>query len=171
MIETHPFGTFVPPKAKYLLLGSFVAKNQAEDPNYNWYYGTKRNQFWPIIEQVYDIKLPDKKAKQLLFTNLHMAIGDILLQCERKKGNSLDANLTNCVYNINQISDVLKHNKIEKIFFTSRFVENGFKKHFQVLVEEHPNIELITLPSPSPRYAAMRFNDKVARYKELLPGL
>jgi len=36
---------------------------------------------------------------------------------------------------------------------------------------QYQNIELITLPSPSPRYASMSKQEKVARYTELLPKL
>lgn len=57
MIETHIFKIFVPEKAKALILGSFSGKespadNGVNDPAYDWYYGTKRNQFWPILEAV-----------------------------------------------------------------------------------------------------------------------
>src|SRR5687768_13725233 len=99
MIETHPFDPFVPPTAKYLMLGSFTAKRGDEDDFYDWFYVTKRSQFWPIIEAIYDVKLYDKKAKQELFTKLSIAITDIIYQCERRDGNSLDANLINFVYN------------------------------------------------------------------------
>lgn len=171
MIETHPFPPFVPVKAKYLMLGSFTAKRGDEDELYDWFYVTKRNQFWPIIEQVYGIKLTDKQAKQKLFSDLGIAITDIIFQCERRDGNSLDANLINFVYNTPAITKMLRENKIEKIFFSSRFVEKEFRKRFKNLIAEFPEIELITLPSPSPRYAAMSRAEKVQKYKELFPRL
>jgi hypothetical protein len=60
MIETHAFGNFIPLDAKYLILGSFTGKeamrkNPASDNSYDWFYGTKRNQFWSILESVYKI--------------------------------------------------------------------------------------------------------------------
>lgn len=158
--EIHPFEAFVPPKARYLILGSFVSN--ARDPSYDWYYSSKRNQFWPIIEKVYKTKLADKKAKQNLFRKLNIAITDIIVSCQRRDGNSLDANLINCVYNIDGIGKILKEDKIEKIYFTSRFVEKQFKKRFKT------DITLVTLPSPSPRYAKLSFNEKVRRYRNLL---
>jgi len=139
--EIHPFEAFVPPKARYLILGSFVSN--ARDPSYDWYYSSKRNQFWPIIEKVYKTKLADKKAKQNLFRKLNIAITDIIVSCQRRDGNS-------------------KEDKIEKIYFTSRFVEKQFKKRFKT------DITLVTLPSPSPRYAKLSFNEKVRRYRNLL---
>jgi hypoxanthine-DNA glycosylase len=169
MIETHLFGIFVPPNAKYLLLGSFVARTYSKNENYDWYYGRKVNQFWPIIEKVYNTNLPNKKSKQKLFTKLGIAIGDIIHQCERRDGTNLDSNLINIVYNTSAIKKTLQENNIQKIFFTSRFVEKTYKTKLKELVSEFPHIELVTLPSPSPRYASMRKEEKIKRYKEILP--
>ena len=47
MIETHPFGDFIPAKTRYLMIGSFVTK--PSNP-YEWFYANGRNQFWPIME-------------------------------------------------------------------------------------------------------------------------
>ena len=163
MIETHPLEPFVPKNARYLLIGSFMAKAYGSD-SYDWYYGSKRNQFWPILEETYNLKLNTIESKQELLTRLNLAITDIIYQCERQKGSSLDANLINIVYNTPAIEKILRDNKIEKIFFSSRFVETKFRKLFTNI-----SIELITLPSPSPRYAAMTKSQKITRYKELLP--
>lgn len=166
MVETHPFGNFVPQNAQYLILGSFTGK--ITDDSYDWFYGTKRNLFWPIMQEVYGTELQTKQEKQELFNRLGIAITDIILSCERKSNNNLDMNLTNIVLN-EEVANILKNNKIKKIFFSSRFVEKLFRKHFKQLILEYPEIELIPLPSPSPRYAAMSRVQKVARYKELLP--
>ena len=167
MLETHPFAAFCPPSAKYLMLGSFTAVKK--DEAYDWYYCSKRNQFWPMIEEVYDVKLPSGKSKQELFAKFSIAITDIIYQCERKHGNSLDANLINFVYNTKAIEKILKENPIEKILFSSRFVEKEFKRKFKELIMKYSQIELVTLPSPSPRYAAMSRKEKVRRYKEIFP--
>lgn len=171
MIETHAFGVFIPPYAKYLILGSFTVKKYSGDPRIDWFYTTKVNQFWPIIQEVYDVSLPDRKSKEELFAKLGIALVDIILECERKSGTNLDTNLVNIVYNTSAIRKILTENKIEKIFFSSRFVEKGYKRKLNELVEEFPDIELITLPSPSPRYAAMRKEEKVRKYKEVFPSL
>ena len=167
MIEVHPFGNFVPPKVRYLMLGSFVTKPSHP---YEWFYANGRNQFWPIMEEVYGLQLDTKAKQQQLFIQLEMALADIVLSCERKKNSNLDINLVNCVYNT-AIKDIIKKNKVKKIFFTSRYVETLFKKHFIDIVQQHPEVELICLPSPSPRYATMTKIQKVIKYRELLPKL
>lgn len=171
MIEKHAFGDFVPRNARYLMLGSFTAKKTDTDLSYDWFYCTKRNQFWPIIEKVYDLNLPDKKSKVNLFTKLKIAFSDMILTCERKDNNSSDMNLINFTYNGNGIRKILSKNNIQKVFFSSRFVEKEFRKKFKNIIDEFPKIEFITLPSPSPRYAAMSKEEKIKRYKEIFPKL
>lgn len=171
MVETHPFKVFTPPKARYLFLGSFPSVRSPDDIAYDWFYGGKRSQFWGILEKVYGRTLDTKKAKQELLSRLHIAITDIMYQCARKEGNSSDLNLTDIVYNKAAIKKVLQKHPIETIFFSSRFVEKEFKKHFADLIKSFPQLAYCTLPSPSPRYASMTKEKKIEKYQELLPKL
>lgn len=168
MLETHPFGNFVPPKCQYLLLGGFAARPVK---GYDWFYANKRNQFWSILQEVYGVELDTTTVQQELFTRIGMGISDIILSCERIKQNNSDTNLTNFVINSVAISKVLGENEIKKIFFSSRFAETLYKRHLKDLVVQYPKIQLVTLPSPSPRYAAMSKADKIVRYTGLLPAL
>jgi TDG/mug DNA glycosylase family protein len=163
MLETHPYGSFVPNNAKFLILGSFPGK--AQEGN-DWFYGSPRNQFWQILEVVYGTKLNTKKSKQNLLTQLDIAMADIIYKCERRMGSNLDTNLTNITYNIDGIQKILAAKRIEKIFSTSRFVEKKFRSLFKAV-----KIELVTLPSPSPRYAQLNKQEKINIYKILLPKL
>ncbi len=167
MLEKHPFGVFVPPNAKYLLLGSFVTKPAHK---YDWFYANGRNQFWPILEEVYKVPLTTTKAQQSLFVKLHIAIADIILECEREKNSNLDIHLKNLVFNTEAITKILNENNIGKILFTSRYVEKLFRRHFNDLITKYQGIELITLPSPSPRYAMLTKTQKILHYRKLLPN-
>jgi hypoxanthine-DNA glycosylase len=168
MVETHPFGDFVPEKVKYLMLGSFVTKSSSP---YDWFYANGRNQFWPIMEEVYSSDFSTKERQQRLFVQLKIALADIILSCERKKNSNLDINLFNIVYNTKGVTTILKNHTIEKIFFTSRYVEKMFKRQFKDIIQQYTKIELICLPSPSPRYAMLTKQTKIKRYKALLPKL
>lgn len=173
MLETHPFGSFCPPNAKYLILGSFTTKefyDNEKKKDYVWFYSNGgKNYFWPILAEVYKTPLKTRLEMQRLLTKLKIALADIIYQCERKKVSNLDVHLTNIVYAANDITNILKSNKIKKIFFTSRFVEHKFKTNFKKLIAQYPETELIILPSPSPRYVQMTKAQKLAKYKELLP--
>lgn len=168
MVETHPFGDFVPKDCEYFLLGSFAAKPV---DGYDWFFANKRNQFWWILEQVYNLELDTKVKQQDLFQKLRLGISDIILSCERRANSNLDTNLSNLVLNSNAIRKIWTENEIGKIFFSSRFAENLYRHHLKDLIEKHPHIQLITLPSPSPRYATMSKFVKVSRYAKVLPTL
>ena len=85
IVETHPFQSFIPKGAKYLIIGSFPGKGQTEKiiSETDWFYGAKRNTFWKIMEAVYETELKTTSAKQKLFTSLKMGIADIILKAVR----------------------------------------------------------------------------------------
>jgi hypoxanthine-DNA glycosylase len=169
MHVTNPFRVFCPPGARYLILGSFAAKDGKKGVKYGWYYSNGRNQFWPILERIYKTELKTRRVQQELFRKLSIAIADIIYQCTRTKNSSLDVHLTDFVYNFSPIKKVLQTNHIKKIFFTSRFVEQQYRRRFKSLIVQFPNIKLITLPSPSPRYAVMNIAQKTEKYRQTLP--
>lgn len=166
MTEKHPFGFYIPNNARYILLGSFPGKL---DDNYNWFYCSKRGQFWKIVSKVYDIDLESKQSKIDLMNSKGIVMGDVIKSCERSLDNNSDQNLDVKEYHQEEISQIINSNNISKIFFTSRFVENIFRRHFSEIINKYPEIKLITLPSPSPRYAKLSIDSKIQIYKTLLP--
>ena len=170
MLETHPFPPFIPPHARYLLLGSFIARKFGQS-SYDWYYSNGRNQFWNILEAVYHCELDTISLRKELFIKLSLGVTDLIYQCDRKLQNSADTSLVNCTYNTRAIEDVFKLNSLKKVYFTSKFVERTFKKVFKHLVTDFPDVEFVALPSPSPRYAAMSKTQKAIKYSRLLPQL
>ena len=150
------------------MLGSFVTK--PSNP-YDWFYANGRNHFWPIMEEVYGATFDTKEKQQHLFIQLEMALADVILSCERKNNSNLDISLFNIVYNTTAINTIIKEHTVRKIFFTSRYVETLFQRHFKDITQLYAEIKLVCLPSPSPRYAMMSKQEKINRYKELLPKL
>lgn len=176
MIETHAFGDFVPNPTNYIILGTFTGrqalkKGIANDPAYDWFYATKQNQFWPILERVYKVELRNKRARAALLTYLRIGLADTIYQCERKQGTNLDVNLTKMVYNKEGIINILRAQPVTSILFTSRFAENIYRRQFHTAIELFPNIKLMSLPSPSPRYCALSKAEKTDRYRALLPAV
>lgn len=166
-IEIHPHKPFVPPNAKALIVGSFPGKDHSASPGMNkkneWFYASKRNQFWNIISGVYNEELLTTEDKKRLFTNHGIAIADILLRIRRKEKNNQDSNLEILEYNDKALGKLLKQNQFSAIYFTSKFVEKHFKKLFPFIANGE------CLPSPSPRYARMSLQEKISYYKKKLP--
>jgi hypoxanthine-DNA glycosylase len=166
-IETHPFKPFVPPNATVLIVGSFPGRDitQRNIDKDTWFYGTRRNQFWDIMSSVYNVELKTTKDKQELFKKGGIAIADIFLTVKRKGENNSDTSLEVVTYNDKAIKNFLANTSFQHIFFTSKFVE----KHFLKIFPGIKNGEC--LPSPSPRYARMSKQEKIAYYKKKLPVL
>lgn len=167
MIEKHPFEPFVPKDCEILVLGSFPGKESTQNTREDdWFYGAKRNQFWKILELVYNKELKSVTQKQNLFSELKIGITDIIDACERKENSNKDGNLINIKYN-ERIDSILNKNSISKILFTSKGVYQDFIKNYNFTI----NIDLIILPSPSPIYRRMSFENKVVAYQKNFPVL
>jgi hypoxanthine-DNA glycosylase len=165
-IETHPFTAFIPENVTVIIVGSFPGREVThkiltED---EWFYSTKRNQFWKIISGVYHLDLSTKIEKQSLFKKHGIGIVDLFLKVKRKAANNMDQNLQVIEYNDKAIKEILSNHRIKKIFFTSRFVEKTFHQIF-------PGVKMgECLPSPSPRFATMSLQEKIKIYQQKLPG-
>lgn len=165
MIEKHPFTSFVPQNSRLLILGSFPGRESTQTSRANdWFYCANRNQFWKIIESVYDQVLLTTSSKQELFKQRNIAITDIIESCERRENKNSDDNLINKVYNKVAIAKILAQNPITKILFTSKSVYLEFLQNF----DKPKAVELVILPSPSPIYRRMSLNDKIIAYKAQL---
>ena len=165
-IETHPHAAFIPGNARVIIIGSFPGRDQTMRPvtENDWFYGTKRNQFWKIISGVYETELPGRAAKEALFKKQGIAIADIFLKIKRKDNNNMDSNLEVIEFNDKELLAVVNNVNIKRILFTSRFVEKIFRQLFPAVTIGE------CLPSPSPRYARMSLQEKINYYKLKLPA-
>lgn len=165
-IEKHPFEAFVPDRMTCLIIGSFPGKEQTQCTvgPHHWFYGAPRNQFWKILELVYNRPLPTRYEKQQLFEEAGIGVADLIQSCVRTNGTNLDENLQVKTYNDAAIRKILDSFH-PKVLFTSRFVERTFRKLFP----QYSNTDI--LPSPSPRYFRLSIKDKAAVFKEKLPAL
>jgi len=153
----HPFKPIIFKDSRVLILGSFPSIKSFEN---SFYYSHPKNQFWKILSVISGYPINNRDQKIWLIKELKFALWDIVKSCNRE--NSSDTNLKDIVPN--DIKALLKeYPNIEKIAFTSKLAEKIFKKEFKDL-----DIATIYLPSPSPAYAAMSFEQKCKIYKELL---
>ena len=167
-LEIHPFGLFIQPDTRYLIVGTFPgrqfsqrsAAENAADPTAFSYGG--RNQFWRILEKIYAVELPDRASKQRLFTEKCLGMMDLIAACRRKKNSNLDTDLTDIVWNKPAFEALFNAQAIDCVFCTGKGVATIFTKWF-------PDKPCVTLPSPSPLFAAMRFEEKWTFYQGVFP--
>ncbi len=153
----HPFEPIVFDNSEILILGSFPSIKSFEN---NFYYAHPKNQFWPIMGEIFKMPVGSVEEKIELLRKNKIALWDVAKSCERE--NSLDSNLKKC--EVHDFKAFLKkYPNIKKIFFTGRKAQTLFKRHFKDI-----DLPLILLPSPSPAYASMKKEDKLKKYKELL---
>jgi hypoxanthine-DNA glycosylase len=144
MIETNPFRYFIPQKPKLLILGSFPCFNGKDYGD--WFYsGSGRNHFWKLLSDSLGMPALNRKEKQTLCERYGIALSDIAYKIKRKKGDCSDANLHILELNQQGIQKCLDSG-IQKVLFTSRFVERHFKRMFPV---NSIDTEVLTSPSPA----------------------
>ncbi len=156
-MQNHPFKPIIFKSSKILILGSFPSLKSFEN---SFYYAHPKNQFWKILSAISGYPINNKDQKIWLLKELNLALWDIVASCNRK--NSSDSNLKDI--KVNDIKSLLKdYPNIKTIAFTSRLAQKLFNQYFKDL-----EIDTFYLPSPSPAYAAMSFEDKCKVYKEKL---
>ena len=97
LLEIHPFGNFVPPNAKCIVLGSFPTLNR--NWRFNSFYPGRSNFFWRMLGEIYHhpfqhIKGEEAAKERLaLCTKKGIAISDTIYSVRRKAITSKDSDL------------------------------------------------------------------------------
>ena len=183
-VERHPFAPFMPPHARFLLIGTFPGWQLTQPtavlgPD-DWYYGTHTRSLWHLLSQVYDRPLPTAAAKQALLTDLRLGVTDVVASARRKKANSRDADLYDVQFQTAALAKVLLAYPLEQLFFTSQLAQKWFNGLATELTGTHGvpaarlNLPQQVLPSPSPEYIRFKHDTVEGRldaYRRLLPAL
>ncbi len=154
----HPFPSIIDENSKILILGSFPSIKSFEE---SFYYAHPRNQFWPILSAIYNMPARSREQRLALLKSAKIALWDVVAVCTRT--NSADSNLKEC--EPNDIPSLLReYTNIEKILFTGKKAYTLFDRYFAKEIE----LPTALLPSPSPAYASMSFEEKLKIWRELL---
>ncbi len=139
--------------SKILILGSFPSVKSRED---NFYYAHPQNQFWKIMSDLFSEDIIDKK-EFLLRHNI--ALWDVIASCEIV--GSSDSSIKNVI--VNDISFIVNNSNIKYIFTTGKKAYNLYNKY----LEESVGIKAIYLPSTSPTYKLMTYEEKLKNYGQI----
>lgn len=152
MIEIHPYGEFIPPNARWMIIGSFPIgkftnpkkRSQIGNHEMDFFFGGEKNLLWKLLGKCFEKDLSTKQDVVSFLMDKKIAMGDVIKSCHRKGGGSSDKDLEKIVWNQGLLKEIENH-RIKKIFFTSRQVEIWFNKLFP----DTQNLEKVTLISPS----------------------
>ncbi len=132
------------------------------------YYAHPRNAFWKIIEAVLDIpaELPYAKRCDRL-ADSGVALWDVIGRCERE--GSLDAAIRNATLQPNDFASFLAdHPDLRHVFFNGGKAEEVFRRRvLPTLGERGRQLRFTRLPSTSPAYAVMTFEQKCEAWREI----
>ncbi len=155
MALAHPFDPIIDNDSRILILGTFPSIKSFEN---DFYYGHPQNQFWKLLAALFGEEVPQSIEEKIAFLRRYrIALWDMVAACERT--NSLDSSLTNITPN-DIAALVREYPNIRAIFFTGKKAQQLYERHFSHL--PHPTYYL---PSPSPAYRAMPFDEKLKRYE------
>lgn len=155
--EQHPWIVFPQLKTgKKLILGSFPPKRFTTEPqnlmksDVDFFYGSVANEFWKMFCTSkgldFDWRLNLEKLKSHLIAN-NWIVSDIILKTTRRIDNALDKDLLVTEWNIKIINELIENNKIETIYFTSKWVQEKFCAKISPFLNKIPKTVILISPS------------------------
>jgi len=149
-----------------LILGSMpgVASLTADQ-----YYAHPQNSFWKIMQEILGIPATaDYNERIEALKRSNIALWDVLESCIRP--GSLDAAIDMDSAKANDIKTFLqRHAGINVICFNGGSAEKIFKKRVLSTLDGF-SVKYIRLPSTSPAYASMPFENKVMAWRAAIKG-
>lgn len=158
--QIQSFEPIAGPDARILILGSMPGVASLEAGQY---YAHPRNAFWRIMGDVFGAN-PDLpyEARRSILIEKGVAVWDVLKYCRRE--GSLDANIRDGVPN-DFATFFNTHQGISRVLLNGGTAARGYGKYVQDTV---PNLAAIAVPSTSPAYASMRYEEKLRHWLEAL---
>jgi G:T/U-mismatch repair DNA glycosylase len=166
MIETHPFGPFLPENIRFVIVGTFPGRQYAchtpeeiEADETAFSYGGGRNQFWKIMMQIFNVTLKTRDEKKAFLASHRIGLMDLYYAIDRWRLTNSDKDLHIIKTNKPALKELLEVESIERFYCTGIAVAEILKGWFP-----EKRDKIFGLPSPSP---ALRipFDVKIAAYK------
>ena len=140
----HPIPPLYDENSRVLILGSFPSVKSREQM---FFYGHPQNRFWRVLALVFGEDTPLTIEEKRSFVLRHrLALWDVLASCDIE--GSADSTIKNAV--ANDLSEILKNSKVEKIFVNGKMAEKYYIKY----TEKKLGRKAICLPSTSPANAS-----------------
>ena len=152
--------------ARVLVLGSLPGRKSLD---LREYYAQPYNVFWRIMGELFGAGPTLEYQARLVRLRAHgVAVWDVLAAGERE--GSLDSAIVPTSIVVNDFNAFFgRHRRIGLICFNGNTAAGLFRRKVQPdLAPEWAAIERHALPSTSPAYASLRFEQKLARWAAVL---
>ena len=156
-------------QARVLILGSLPGRKSLE---LEQYYAQPYNAFWRIMGELTGAGPALEYPARLVRLRAHgVAVWDVLAAGERE--GSLDSSIVRASIVVNDFNAFFeRHRQLRLICFNGNTAAGLFtRKVLPGLAPTWAALERRALPSTSPAYASLRFEQKLARWREALGGL
>lgn len=158
MQKISSFPPIIKKDSKILILGSIPGIRSLEMQQY---YAHPQNKFWKIICEIFNEEFTTNYQQRIeILEKHHIALWDVIDTCERK--GSLDSEIRN--EEANKIEELLQNFPNIKAIFC-----NGQKSHknLQKILGKKFRLPIIVLPSTSPAYAGLKYEEKLLSWQEI----
>lgn len=150
-------------RTKVLVLGSLPGQASLAA---HQYYAHPQNKFWAIMSQLFKLEADDYQSRLRQLNASNVGLWDVYAQAIRK--GSLDADIRQQSAVLNDFSGIKKHcPDLAVIACNGKKAFDVFRKKIWpkfASSAEFKHISILSLPSTSPAYAAMSFEEKLKRW-------
>jgi len=156
-------------RARVLVLGSLPGRKSLQMQEY---YAQPYNAFWRIMGSLFGAEPAMAYSERLERLRAHgVAVWDVLAAGERE--GSLDSAIEPSTIVVNDFGEFFaRHRAIRLICFNGNTAAGLYRRKVQPgLAPEPAAIETRVLPSTSPAYASLKFEQKLERWSAALRGL
>jgi len=164
MTRLHGFKPIEDRNARALILGSMPGSASLAAGQY---YAHSQNAFWRIISQLLRLDLTSSyEVRAQALKSARIALWDVLQSCVRE--GSLDTMIKRDTQIANDFQTFFKtHTNITHIYFNGTKAEHYFMRYVVHNIDSRA-ISFLRLPSTSPAYAAMTFEQKLSAWRALV---
>jgi hypoxanthine-DNA glycosylase len=160
------FAPIADSRARVLVLGSLPGRKSLDMREY---YAQPYNAFWRIMGALFGAERALPYGERLDRLRAHgVAVWDVLAAGERE--GSLDSSIVSSTIVVNDFNGFFaQHREIRSIFFNGNTASGLYRRKVRPgLAPQWANLETQALPSTSPAYATLRFEEKLARWSAAL---
>lgn len=155
------------PNAKILILGSMPGQASLHCQQY---YGHPRNQFWPMLQQLFAIDVSlDYPGRCQQALQAQVALWDVIGHCQR--AGSLDSAIVGSSIRFNPLIEFCQQlPDLQQIWLNGGKAAQSFRQYQRQRAKPWPDrqISVHQLPSTSPAHASLTFDQKLQLWRQTL---